>query len=110
MSIEEIITALFPYFASIRKLKEYLSIDLIFPQGWEFPNEFLNQVQAIQNEKYTGSGTFLSFACELNQIIPTMTIIFEIINHNLEREEKEKLLREKVTELKNIFQSCTLLY
>jgi hypothetical protein len=108
MNIEDIITALFPYLSSFRKIKTYLSIDLIFPQNWEFPNELINQVQAVQNEKYTGQGSFISFACELSSMMSTLTIIFEIINHNLAREEKEKLLREKVSELKQLFEKQTL--
>jgi hypothetical protein len=35
-------------------------------------------------------------------------VIEELINHNLEREEKERLLRVKVTELKELFKNSTL--
>jgi hypothetical protein len=35
-------------------------------------------------------------------------VIAELINHNLEREEKERLLKMKVIELKEIFKSSSL--
>jgi hypothetical protein len=35
-------------------------------------------------------------------------VIAELINHNLEREEKERLLKMKVMELKEIFKSSSL--
>ena len=35
-------------------------------------------------------------------------VIAELINHNLEREEKERLLKAKVMELKEIFKSSSL--
>ena len=35
-------------------------------------------------------------------------VIAELINHNLEREEKERLLRAKVSELKEIFEHTSL--
>jgi hypothetical protein len=35
-------------------------------------------------------------------------VIAELINHNLEREEKERLLKAKVMELKEIFKASSL--
>lgn len=84
-------------------------MDLIFPKGWEFPNELISQVQVVQNEKYNGEGTFLMFVCEVqNNMDSTLSTIFDIINHNLEREEKERLLRKKVSELKELFANTQL--
>ena len=109
MSIQEILTVLFPYLSQMRKVEKYLSIDLIFLQGWEFPNEFIEKVQVVQNDKYTGPGTFLSFVCQVEEtMIKTLEIVFEIINHNLEREEKERLLKQKVVELKKLFEHSNL--
>lgn len=109
MNFFEIIKFLFPYLHSIRKLKDYVSIDLVFPKGWEFPNEYIEKVQVVQNDKHVGEGTFLSFVCSLNETMDhTLPVIFELINHNLEREEKERLLKQKVVELKQMFQNHTL--
>lgn len=109
MTIEKVFQVLFPYLSSFRKVEKYVSMDLIFPKGWEFPNELISQVQVVQNEKYNGEGTFLMFVCEVqNNMDSTLSTIFDIINHNLEREEKERLLRKKVSELKELFANTQL--
>ena len=76
---------------------------------WEFPNEILQKAQVEQNEKFTGEGYFLIFVSQLNDDFNHMVeVIAELINHNLEREEKERLLKMKVIELKEIFKSSSL--
>ena len=65
MTFQEVLQYLFPYFHGIRKLKSYVSVELIFPKTWEFPNEILQKAQVEQNEKYTGEGYFLIFVSQL---------------------------------------------
>ena len=90
-------------------MKQYLSIDLIFPKSWEFPNQYIEKAQVVQNDKYTGEGVFLSFVCEIEKNLDnTLEVVFEIINHNIEREEKERLLKAKVIELKEVFKNASL--
>lgn len=90
-------------------MKQYLSIDLIFPKTWEFPNQFIEKAQVVQNDKYNGEGVFLSFVCEVEKNLEnTLEVVFEIINHNIEREEKERLLKAKVLELKEVFKNTSL--
>ena len=110
MTFQNVITFLFPYLNSIRKLKTYLSIEMIFPKTWEFPNNILEKVQVEQNENFKGEGYSLIFVTEVQE--PKMNILLDtiadLITHNLERIEKETILREKVTELKEIFKSKSL--
>lgn len=109
MTLQELLQYLFPYFHGMRKLKTYISLELIFPKTWEFPNEIISKAQVEQNDKYTGEGYFLVFVSQVNGDINSMIeVIAELINHNLEREEKEKLLRAKVSELKEIFRQASL--
>jgi len=109
MTILELLKYLFPYFSGIRKLKQYITIEMVFPKTWEFPNEIISKTQVEQNDKYTGDGYFLIFACELNENFDnTLEVIFELISFNLEREEKERLLKSKVMELKDLFKNATL--
>lgn len=109
MNFKDVIEYLFPYLHTFRKLKGYLSIDLIFPKNWEFPNEIIQKCQVVQNEKHQGEGYFLSFVSKPNEEIEGLIdVIEELINHNLEREEKERLLREKVVELKELFKHNSL--
>jgi transcriptional regulator of heat shock response len=109
MNFTDVITYLFPYLQSFRRLKDYLSIDLIFPKNWDFPNEIIQKCQVVQNEKHQGDGINLSFVSKLdNELESLIDVIEELINHNLEREEKERLLRLKVSELKELFKNSTL--
>lgn len=86
-----------------------MSIDLIFPKNWEFPNEIIQKCQVVQNEKHQGEGYFLSFVSKLDEDLENLIdVIEELINHNLEREEKERLLKVKVGELKELFKHSTL--
>lgn len=109
MNFKDVIAYLFPYLHALRRLKDYVSIDLIFPKNWEFPNEIIQKCQVVQNEKHQGDGIFLSFVSKANDELESLIdVIEELINHNLEREEKERLLRIKVTELKELFKHNSL--
>ncbi len=109
MNFTDVITYLFPYLQSFRRLKDFISIDLIFLKNWEFPNEIIQKCQVVQNEKHQGEGIYLSFVSKPNAELESLIeVIEELINHNLEREEKERLLRVKVTELKELFKHSTL--
>lgn len=95
--------------SGIRKVKQYVSIDLVFPNGWTFPTEIVEKTNVVQNENYKGSGTFLSFVAEPDEKLEqTIDTIFELIGFNLERQEKEILLKNKIQELKQIFESSKL--
>ena len=52
MNFIELLNYLQPYFRSVRKIKQFFSIDLLFPQTWKFPNEILEKLNAVQDEKY----------------------------------------------------------
>jgi hypothetical protein len=109
MNFTELLSYLFPYMSGIRKVKQYVSIDLVFPTGWTFPTEIVEKTNVVQNENYKGSGTFLSFVAEPDEKLEqTIETIFELIGYNLERQEKEKLLKNKIQELKQIFESSKL--
>ena len=110
MTFYNVISFLFPYLYSIKKLKNYLSIEMIFPKTWEFPSKILEKVQAEQNEKYNGEGYFLIFVSELDEqkLNGLLDSIADLITFNLEKQEKEMILREKVQELKEIFKMKSL--
>jgi hypothetical protein len=66
-------------------------------------------VEILQNDN--GDGTKItSFVCENNtQLINKLeNIVDAIIKTNIEREEKERLFKSKVQELKNIFENENL--
>lgn len=107
MTFEEIIEILFPYLHSIRRLKTYLSFDMVFPGTWEFPNNLVEKLQVTQNEGNDGK-MITSIVTLPNDMSLSLSVIQKIIYHNLEREEKEKLFKFKVSELKKLFGSTNL--
>ena len=66
-------------------------------------------VEILQNDNGDGS-KITSFVCENNtQLINKLeNIVDAIIKTNIEREEKERLFKSKVQELKNIFENENL--
>lgn len=101
---------IFHYLVSVRKLKNYLSIDIEFPIGWKIPKRFVQEDKILENTKMNENKRFFSFVCEFDQNILDNTInnIKNIISYNKEIELKEKLLKQKIDELKKIFESKNL--
>jgi hypothetical protein len=111
MNFQEVLQFLFPYLHGIRKLNQYLSVELIFPKTWEFPQSIIEKAQVEQNEKYSGEGYHLIFVAEVShdtKVDEMLDVIADLITHNLEKEEKERLLQSKVIELKEIFKNASL--
>lgn len=111
MNFQEVLQFLFPYLHGIRKLNQYLSVELIFPKTWEFPQSIIEKAQVEQNEKYSGEGYHLIFVAEVShdtKVDEMLDVIANLITHNLEKEEKERLLKSKVIELKEIFKNASL--
>jgi restriction endonuclease Mrr len=101
---------IFNYLVSIRKLKTYLSIDIEFPITWKIPKRFVEEDKIMENQKVNDNKRFFSFVSEFsqNEVDRTTQNIKNIISYNKEIELKEKLLKQKIDELKKIFESKNL--
>ena len=101
---------IFNYLVSIRKLKTYLSIDIEFPITWKIPKRFVDEDKIMENQKVNEDKRFFSFVSEFNQINLDKTVqnIKNIISYNKDIEMKESLLKQKIDELKKIFESKNL--
>ena len=101
---------IFNYLVSIRKLKTYLSIDIEFPVTWKIPKRFVDEDKIMENQKVNEDKRFFSFVSEFNQtnLDKTVQNIKNIISYNKEIEMKERLLKQKIDELKKIFESKNL--
>ena len=101
---------IFNYLVLIRKLKTYLSIDIEFPITWKIPKRFVDEDKIMENQKVNEDKRFFSFVSEFNQINLDKTVqnIKNIISYNKEIEMKERLLKQKIDELKKIFESKNL--
>ncbi len=105
MSLYKEIENIVDYCSSIRKLKTYLSFDMIFPSNWNVLKSHVDETKTVFN-KSDDKGKNISFVSEINEeaISDTISKIETVIKYNKEKEEKEKLFKEKVNELKNLFE------
>jgi hypothetical protein len=101
---------IFSYLVSVRKLKNYLSIDIEFPLNWKIPKRFVDESKIMENQKVNDTKRFFSFVSEFNEEdLETTTLnIKNIILYNKEIEMKERLLKQKMDELKKIFETKKL--
>lgn len=97
------------YLKSVRVLKNYVSFDMIFPSSWLLPKNYPEGVEVLQNENQE-STLITSFVCENKQTLIDVleSTMDTIVKSNIEREEKERLFKSKVQELKGIFEKQNL--
>jgi len=110
MNLYEQLNKIFPYLLSIRKLEGYVSVDIEFPTTWKLPKKFVDEKMVVEQKSTKPDFRCLSFATQFNE--ETLDKLFgninNIINYNLEREEKESLFEKKVMELKTFFDKANL--
>lgn len=101
---------IFEYLVSVRKLKTYLSIDIEFPLTWKIPKRFAQEDRIIENKRLNDDSRFFSFVSEFDESLVNTAVenIKNIIAYNKEIELKERLLKQKIDELKRIFESKKL--
>lgn len=97
---------IFEYLVSVRKLKNYLTVDIEFPNHWKIPKRYVQEDKIIENQKVNENKRFFSFVSEFNEDVLNKTVenIKNIIAYNKEIEMKESLLKQKIDELKKIFE------
>jgi hypothetical protein len=109
MSLYKELEPVISYIDSIRSLENYIVFDIKFPIGWKVLKKYIVEDKFVNNgvnDEYLS----LSFVAEFNEneISTTQKNILGIVNYNLEREAKEKLLESKINELKTIFDKESL--
>lgn len=97
------------YLNSVRILQTYITFDMIFPASWVMLKKLPEGVEILQNNDKEGK-LITSFVCEnkLSLIDSVEVSIDKIVKTNIEREEKERLFKLKVQELKSIFETENL--
>jgi len=97
------------YLNSVRILQTYITFDMIFPTTWVMLKKLPEGVEILQNTDKEGK-VITSFVCENNlSLIDSIEVsIDKILKTNIEREEKERLFKLKVQELKSIFETENL--
>jgi hypothetical protein len=110
MSLYKEFSTLFPYLQSVRKIKNYLSFDVSFPNTWKLPKKYVDESKVMEQTTTIPNERLFSFVSEITEddVEKVSGNIQSIIKYNLEREEKEKLFDSKVSELKMIFEKQNL--
>ena len=109
MVYSEFINKTSRYLKSVRILKNYVSLDMIFPSTWVMLKKMPDGIEIVQTETQD-SGLVSSFVCENKEdLLNKVEEVFNnIVKTNIEREEKERLFKTKVQELKSIFETKNL--
>ena len=104
MIYSSFITKTGKYLKSVRILKNYISFDMMFPTTWVMLKNTHESIEILKNE--STDGFVYSFVCEnKKELIDIIELTLDkIMKANIEREEKERLFKNKVQELKNIFE------
>jgi len=97
------------YLKSVRVIKDYISFDMIFPNTWSILKNHTKDIEVIKNDSDENK-VVISFVTpfEEESIDNIEDSIKNIVKYNIEREEKEKLFKNKVQELKSIFENQKL--
>jgi len=110
MTFFQELSAIYVYLQSVRKLKNYISIDVLFPKTWKLPKKYVPENSLVENENGNGEFRSLSFVSIFDEklVVDLLININGIIKYNKDLEEKEKLFEMKVNELKQIFDKQNL--
>jgi len=111
MSIQERIDKLSSYFKGIKLAESYRVIEVNIKKDWTIPlTQFESEeIQFSQKESKQPSIYYTMFYSETKTFDEILDFVEEkVINYNLEIEEKERLLKAKVEELKKVFESKSL--
>jgi len=109
MIYSQFVSKTYKYLNSVRVLKNYITFDMLFPNTWVMLKKLPEGLEILQNNDKDDK-VVTSFVCENKLILidAIETSIDKIIKTNVEREEKEKLFKLKVQELKSIFETKNL--
>ena len=110
MSFYKELSPFVEYIHSIRKLKTYLSFDMVFPTKWAIPKSLIEEGQIVGFEAEDQNFKGISFVAPIadKEISNTLIKIAKIIKLNKEKEFKEKLFKQTVEQLKQTFEKTDL--
>ena len=105
MSIQERLDSLQPHIVGIRYIQGMQIVDAVFKEGWTVPNS-----DVIKKELVDESQNYYMFFTEKEGVTidDLLDYVEGVISVNIEREKKYELLKQKVEELKKLFNEKTL--
>lgn len=107
----DIIKSLRPYFFSLREIKDNVSLDLKLPSSWKYEKVVATykslQVKVQDKNDKDVLVSFVSTATQLGYDT-TFKCANEVVEKNLEEEQKRELFDKKVREMREMFESLGL--
>lgn len=106
--IGERLDKLKPYFKGLKVTDNYNIVEVVIKKSWVFEEneDILSQNKVMKENSNILYYMFYSDTKTFDDILDYIEEF--VINHNLEIEEKENLLRAKVEELKRVFEDKSL--
>ena len=106
-TIQKRLEKLKPYFKGLKLAEKYRVVEVNLKNNWLIQE---NSAIDVQQKRNDNTNTMYSMFYSETKSFDDMLDYIEndVINHNLELEEKERLLRSKVEELKRVFESKDL--
>lgn len=112
MTLYENIELMEPFFHAIRKHQSFFIIDVTLPTQWTYKDEVVSVKGdiGVKDNGVKGDKRYLSFYSKSESIHVQLAVntILKVITNNEEREEKDRLLQEKIIELKRRFETTEL--
>lgn len=98
MTLNEHLVNLSKYSINFTTVEDYIIISLLFPSKWTINKPLNKNVRFEKIEERYYYAISIS-----NNVDEVFDVIYDTIKYNKEVEEKTKLFKEKIEELKNIF-------
>lgn len=96
------------YLKSLRILKDFISFDIYLKSNWSIPKKYSEEIEVMRHDNSDrAEHSCYSFVVknEKDLVDKVEMSINHIIRFNKEREEKEKLFKDKIQELKSMFET-----
>lgn len=108
-----ILKSLKPHFFSLREIEDNVSLDIKIPTNWEYdglvePNEKIPFAIKVQDKKTENSLISLISPATFDGYEYVFNYAKAVISVNKEKEEKERLFKETIDELKTLFLNTPL--
>jgi benzoyl-CoA reductase/2-hydroxyglutaryl-CoA dehydratase subunit BcrC/BadD/HgdB len=99
------------YITSVRIIKDHVSFDMVFNKNWVLNKSIPKTVEVLKNSE-DDKFSYISFVCKITNesVTDVENLIDSMIKYNMEKEEKDKLFKLKVQELRSIFENQKLIH
>lgn len=97
-----------PYLKGLKVADKFVIVEATLKDSWKVENVIPEDVQVNQKEKAENGFKYCIMYSENKTMDELVDVLEHIINTNVEIEQKQALLRQKVEELKKMFENKPL--